>query len=134
MNRKNFIEQAAYTARRAYQFSMKSRKRDIDELWDDIDADAIKRNDIFEIGMRLALESADSEDIDGILTGMISREQDDMAKRLKIIQKEAVMCIHKKFNSFELLNILFSYIDNDEKKAVRGLLTEDAFKNYFELY
>ena len=132
MDRKKFIEQTANVVRKAYQFSIKSRKQDIDDLRDD--AAALIRNDVFELGMRLTLESGDFEFIDGILTGMISREKDETAKRLKTIQKEAVLSIQKSFNSFELLNTLFSYIDDNEKEEIRKLLTEDEFKNYFELY
>ena len=134
MNRKEFIEQAAKAARRAYQFSQKRRMQGLDGLGDDIDADALKRGCIFEFGIRIAFEGADSEHIDGILTGMISREKDETARRLKTIQKEAVICIQKSFNSFEMFNVLFSYVNDDEKKEIKGLLEEDAFKNYFNFY
>jgi len=135
MNRNNFIEQTANAARRAYQFSVKSRKQDIDVLEYDIDAEALKREDVFEFGTRFALEGVDFEQIDGILSGMISREKDEYAKRLKIIQKEAVKCIQAGDCLFILLNNLFSYLNDDEKNEARALLeTDGAFKEYFDFY
>jgi len=134
MDKKKFIDEAARIVRRAYQFSIKSRKQSFDALADDIDADALKRGDVFELGIRMALEGSGSDHIDGILKSMINREKDEEARRLKTIQKEAADCIQKSFNSFDLLNALFSYLDDDEKKEARKLLTEDAFKEYFSFY
>jgi len=134
MDRKEFIKQTANVAKRAYDFSIKSRKQGLPELEDDIDADALKRGDIFECGMRFAIEGASIEKVDEILTGMISREKDEYTKRLKSIQKEAVKCIQESFNSFILLNVLFSFINDDEKKEARGLLADGAFKEYFDSY
>jgi len=57
MDRKNFIE------RTAYQFNMKRRKQDIVELGDDIDEDALKQKDVFEFGIRLAVDGIDWENI-----------------------------------------------------------------------
>jgi len=134
MDRKYFIDQSAQAIKRAYQFLMKSRKQNIVELGDDIDAFAIKRNDVFEFGIRLAVDGVDSEQINIILDNIIAREKDSLSRRLKTIQKEAVKHIQDGSNSLILLNILFSYLSDDEKNDVKGLLADDAFKTYFELY
>ena len=135
MNRNNFIEQTANAARRAYQFSVKSRKEGLAGLEDDIDTEALKRGDVFEFGMRFALEGAGFEQVDGILSGMIGREKNEYAMRLKTIQKEAVICIQRGDYLFILLNIIFSFLNDDEKKEARVLLEKDSvFKEYFNFY
>ena len=134
MDRKDFIQQTANAVRRAYDFSVKNRKHGIAELENDLNTDALKQGDIFELGIRFALEGADFEHIDGILSGMINREKDEYTRRLKTIQKEAVTCIQGSANSFILLNILLSYIDTDEKKEARVFLADGAFKEYFDLF
>ena len=134
MDCKEFIKQTANVVRRAYDFSIKKRKQGIAELEDDLDTDALKRGDVFELGIRFMLEGAGLECIEGILSGIISREKDEYTRRLKTIQKAAVTCIQENTNSFILLNILFSYIDTDEKKEARGFLTDGAFKEYFDLF
>ena len=134
MDRKEFIKQTANVVRRAHDFSIKNRKHGIAGLEDELDTDALKRGDVFEYGIRFAIEGADLECVERILSGMISRENDEYTRRLKTIQKVAVTCIQGSANSFILLNILFSYIDDDEKKEVRSFLADGAFKEYFDLF
>jgi len=134
MERKEFAKQAANIVQRAYDFTIKGRKQGIVELGDDIDADALKRLDVFEFGMRLAVDGADFEYIDNTLSGMINMEQDDAARRLKIIQKEAVMCIQKGFNSWVMLNIIFSIFKDKEHQDVRMFLKNSVIVDYFSKY
>ena len=134
MDRKDFIQQTANAARRAYDFSISSRKQGLMEIEDKIDADALKCGDIFELGIRFTLDGENIEKVDEILTNMISREKDENTRRFKTIQKEAVRCIQGRFNSFTLLNILFSFISDDEKNVARELLADNVFKEYFDSY
>jgi len=134
MDSKKFIEQSAYIIKRACQFNMKSRKQGIAELGGDIDADALKNLCVFEFGIRLLIDGFPLWQIEKTLSCMIYREPDLYVRRLKTIQKEAVMRINEGAASFNLLNIIFSFFNDEEKKALRSLLAEKTFKEYFDFY
>ena len=122
------------TAQRACELNIKSRKRGFAELTDDIDAEKLKNHDIFEIGIKLISEGLDLEKINKILTNKISLEQDISLKHLKNIQKEAVLCIHKKYNSWLLINILLSHINEKETEEAKKQLKSKVFTEYFSMY
>jgi len=121
-------------AQRAYEFNIKGRKQGFAGLADDIDAERIKNHDIFETGIKLISEGVDCENINKILTNKISMEHDASLKQLKIIQKEAVLCIQKKYNSWLLLNVLFSYTGENEKEETKKMLKNKIFTEYFSMY
>jgi flagellar motor component MotA len=134
MNQKEFAQQTAYIIRRAYEFNKKGRKLGLAELGDYIDAKGLERRDIFELGIRLVLEGADTQYICMILSNMINMEQDGMIRRLKTIQRDAVMCIQEGVNSLLLLNTLFSLITDDELKETQDFLKDEAFTEFFKMY
>ena len=124
----------AQIAQRAYEFNIKGRKQGFAELADGIDAEKLKNHDIFEIGIKLISEGIGNENINKILTNKISVEQDASLKQLKNIQKEAVLCIQKKYNSWLLINMLFSYINEKEKEEAKKQLKNKVFTEYFSVY
>jgi flagellar motor component MotA len=131
---KQLTRQAADIVKRAYEFNIKGRKQGLVELEADIDEKGLKHRDIFEYGIRLAAEGLDYDCINIILSNMINTGQDEPARKLKIIQKEAVLCIHKGLNSILLLCILFSFFNDDECRLVRGLLKNESFAELLEMY
>ena len=74
------------------------------------------------------------ENIDKILSGKVNLENDESLRQLKIIQKEAVLCIQKKYNSWNLFNVIFSYINRKETEKVQKHLKDKIFTEYFRLY
>jgi len=134
MEQKEFTRQAAYIVQRAYAVNLKGRKQGLGEIGDDIRAEGLKRLDIFEFGIKLASEGVDSTNINSILSGIINRKQDEMAKRLKTMQKEAVLCIRNNANSWMLFNSIFSLMTGDEQKEARELLKDKVFIDYFKNY
>ena len=134
MKQPEFIKQAAHTIQRAYKFSGKGRRQGLPELSQDIDEEGLKRRDIFEFGIRLVSDGVDSEYIGKVLSNMINYEQDETAKRLQTIQKEAVLHIHKGINSWMLLNTLFSFLNDAEQKEVKSIIKDESFKDFLRMY
>ena len=124
----------AQIAKRAYELNLKGKKLGVWQLADDINAEKLKNHDIFEIGIKLVSEGVCYENIIKVLTNKINIEQDASLKLLKNIQKEAVLCIYKKYNSFILINTLLSYIDDKEKENAKKQLKEKIFSDYFNMY
>ena len=89
----NFNQQAANIIRRACEFNEKRRSEGLAALKEDIDGKKAQQQDIFEFGMQLVLDGKDLEYVNETLSGLIGQEQDENARRLKAIQKEAVLGI-----------------------------------------
>ncbi|MCL2186534.1 MAG: hypothetical protein FWB86_11910, partial [Treponema sp.] len=116
------------TILKAIALSEKTRREGLlaaeDELYD-LDESGL---DILSYGMRLAVDGTDSQLIEKILTNMISRENDEKAKLLKIIQKEAVLCIQCGYNTRILALKLLSYLEENESRVIEGkILSDDIF-------
>ncbi|MCL2267548.1 MAG: hypothetical protein FWC17_07265, partial [Treponema sp.] len=116
------------TILKAIALSEKTRREGLlaaeDELYD-LDESGL---DILSYGMRLAVDGTDSQLIEKILTNMISRENDEKAKLLKIIQKEAVLCIQCGYNTRILAFKLLSYLEENESRVIEGkILSDDIF-------
>jgi len=99
MEQKAFVEQAAHIVRRAMDFSEKARREGLLALEDKIDEGLAARGDAFERGLRLAVNGAETGAIEEALSQMIVLETDENARRLKTMQKAAVMCIRVGENS-----------------------------------
>ncbi|MCL2232446.1 MAG: hypothetical protein FWB99_05140 [Treponema sp.] len=119
MKRKEFVKQAAQIIWRAIDFSDFSTREGLLALTEHIDCSKADYRDIFEFGMQFVVEAQDPEDINKILSNLINQEQNENAKRLKTIQKEAVLNIVAGTNTRMLMEIMFSYVDNEELKEIR---------------
>jgi len=134
MEKLNFAQKTAQIAQRAYELNLKARKQGVTVLSNDIDAEGLKNQDIFEIGIKLAAEGADYKFISRILLNKINMEQDKLLKRIKTIQQTAVLCIHKNYNSWMLFNAVFSNISANEREETKKYLKDNIFTEYFRMY
>jgi len=134
MEQKSFTEQVAYIVQRAYGLNLKGKKHGLLELADDIDVDGLKRRDILEFGIRLISDGTDFQYINDVLSNMINTEQDETAKRIKLIQKEAVQRIYEGISSLLLISALFSLLNSDEQNEVQELLKDKSLSEYFSMY
>jgi len=127
----DFIERLAHIVQRAYQFSQKARRKGLLAMEDEIDAEKVKQRDIFEYGIRFAIDGTDAEIINEILSDLIDLERDEKARKLKIIQKEAVLGIQRGDYFSVSLHSFMSYIDNSEFESLqKALLNTNIFKGF----
>ena len=124
MEQETFVKQAAYIVRRACEFSWNARREGLPALEKSIDARKADLRDVFEYGIGLALDGADERRIDETLSGLIDGERDEDARRLKAMQKEAVLSIHADENPYILELYLISRISDSEFKAMQELLPD----------
>ena len=118
-----FLEQVADTIHKACEFRKKAIIGGFITLEENIIASKIKQRDIFDYGIQQAITGMDSERIDRSLSNLIALEPDKNARRLKQIEKDAVLYIHEKIRRSEFLYMLISHIDNAELEAVMRLLS-----------
>ena len=117
-----FVKRLARIVRRACEFSDKARGEGLAALKEILDLSRTERRDIFEYGSQLIAETADSLSgaaVNRLLSNLIAYEPDDETRRLKMIQKEAVLGIQAGENTRMLLHTLLSHIDNSELDALR---------------
>ena len=118
-----FVKRLARIVRRACEFSDKARGEGLLALKEIIDESKAERRDIFEYGIQLAMDTCGSAPkpcfVDRILSTLISHNCDDETRRLKIVQKEAVLGILAGENTRMFLHSLLSHIDNAELDALR---------------
>jgi hypothetical protein len=77
-----------------------------------LDNDRVSKRDIFMYGMRFSLDGTDSSIIDKILSNIINQEKDELTKRFKEIQLEAILSIQAGENTRILREKIYSYNDN----------------------
>ena len=83
---------------RIMDFSFMAYLEGLLELEKYIDNEKADSRDIFEYGMRLVVDRINNPIIDKILSNIITQEKDECLRRLKIIQKEAVLGIQQNVN------------------------------------
>jgi len=93
MTHEEFVKNYNEIVERALKFNEKARREGLLSLEDDVDMEKINDRDIFEYGMRLAIDGTDLQIIDGILSNIINQEKDEYNRILKNIQKEAVLSL-----------------------------------------
>ena len=125
-----FIEQLARVTSKAHKLQIKARRAGLLDIEDDINtADEsfgalnTMRRHIFVSGLRLMVDGSEEDIIDRILSNLIAHERDDMARRLKTIMKEAVLCILSGCHLWTLLSTIFSHIDDSEFADLRAALS-----------
>ncbi|MDR2808346.1 MAG: hypothetical protein LBB43_04980 [Spirochaetaceae bacterium] len=95
---------------RVYIISEKARKEGLLAVEKMIDENKYINRDVFELGLRLAIDGADGELIKKILTNIVELEEDKNKKLLKNIQKEAALAIQEGLNPRSLMLLLNSYV------------------------
>jgi len=131
MELETFVKQAAYIVCRACDFSEKARREGLPALEESIDAQKADIQDVFEYGIRLAVDGADELRINEALSGLIDGERDEDARRLKTMQKEAVLSIHAGENTIIVEFSMVSRISDRELKAMQKLLPDAEMPEYF---
>ncbi|MCL2193386.1 MAG: hypothetical protein FWB78_08330 [Treponema sp.] len=124
MKQTTFTEQAARIVRRAYAFLFEARRAGLLALDDIIDHNKVNKGDVFEYGIQLVLHGGDSQLVNGILSYLIAREPDDDIRRLKEMQKDAVLCIEVVERSTAMVHSLVSRMSDDEFAEVRKALSD----------
>ena len=111
MNRDEFIKAYHDFIDVALGASVKTRREGLLAMETDLDPKKINERDIFHYGMRFVLDGVLPEIIDKILSNIIEQEKDEYSRRLKIIQKEAVMSIQQGTHPYIQHCVFNSYTD-----------------------
>jgi flagellar motor component MotA len=132
MTRKNFKDECRMLIVKAMSICEKSRREGLMSLVDELDdvKDMINERDVFYYGIALAADGLDRSILEKILNNLVNQERDDKKRKLKIMQKEAVMSIKNGDNSRILSMILFSLAPplesmDDEESPDNGELNLD---------
>ncbi|MCL2233222.1 MAG: hypothetical protein FWB99_09115 [Treponema sp.] len=128
MERTDFVQYASHIVRRACEFSGKARAEGLLAMQGDIDGPKREHRDIFEYGIGFVADGTHPEVIRGILSSLAAQEADEDMRRLKEMQKEAVLCIQRGDNPGILLRTLISHIDRAESVLAREALA-DIFRD-----
>ena len=131
MERTDFVQYASHIVRRACEFSEKAREEGFLAMQSDIDGPKKELRDIFEYGIGFVADGTHPEVIRGALSSQIAQEADEDMRRLKEMQKEAVLCIQYGHFPRMLLHILLSHLDKPELETLRET-SADTFKDFFE--
>ena len=111
MNREEFVEAFFQVLERAMIFSQTSLREGLLTLEKMIDEEKADVRDIFEYGMRFAVDGIDAAVIRDILENISKQEKDEYIRLLKDIQLEAVLSIQAGCNPRILLYTLNSFTD-----------------------
>jgi len=133
MGRDEFIDQLAHIVRTTYEFDKKAKTEGLLALGDDVVNQKAGPRDIFQSGMRLTVDGTDTTYIDRILSNLIAHERDERAKKIKTIQKEAVLCIQSGDSRWRFLSRAVSHIDNSELTDLQETLSDAWFYADFEI-
>jgi len=125
--KKKFPALAADIIRRAHSFSEKAERQGLLSLEDDIDLRKKSCRDIFEYGIQFVVDGIDPYYIGLILSNYIALEKNEEIKRLKNIQKEAVLGIIGNENPALLFHVLLSHIDDKELEEVKKYFNNAEF-------
>jgi chemotaxis protein MotA len=114
MTKKEFNDAYAGFACKAILFAEKARREGLlalEEELEDYDEKFLGPRDIFKLGLRLVIDGTDKDFIDRILSNIVDQEEDPLKKRLKVVQKEAVLSIQSGTNPRLLVYLLNSLTD-----------------------
>ena len=89
----NILEQYSVLVDRAVKITEKACSEGLFNVENDISAEKIKVLSVFDYGMVLVISGEDEEKIDGVLTTLINMEKDTELRKLKYLEKYAVMAI-----------------------------------------
>ena len=111
---------------RAFSASEKARREGLLALEESMDEVKAEHRDIFEYGMRFAVDGTDSSVIDRILSNIVRQEKDERQLLLKTIQKEALLAVQMGMHPQMLAVLLNSHTNLS--------LKDPAFKNLLDVY
>ncbi|MCL2186333.1 MAG: hypothetical protein FWB86_10865 [Treponema sp.] len=129
MTKEEFENEYNKIFERALAMSEKTRREGLLTLDDCIDEKKLFQRDVMEVGLRLAYDGTDSAIIDNILTNIIDQETDNDKKKLKTVQKNAVLMIQKGYSKGIFALTLNSLVGIGFEKAMNIYLeTKDISK------
>jgi flagellar motor component MotA len=118
MNTEDFLREYNSIVERALLLSETARREGLLAIEEKREDQKYYQRDIMEYGITFVVDGCDSGLINKILSNIINLEKDEDKKKLKIIQKEAVMAIQEGLNPRDLLLLLNSYVDVDLKETM----------------
>ena len=123
MTQDEFSTEYYSIAERAITFSEKSRREGFLAMEEELNVEKADNRDIFEYGIRLVVDGWDSVIIEKILSNIIQQEKDEDLRRLKAMQKEAVLLVQVGVNTRVLCLALNSYakLTLKEDKSMKDL-------------
>ena len=130
MTEEQFIEEYRRIVERAMLVSDISRREGLLAIEDEIDRDKIKRRDVFELGIRLAVDGMGNESIDKILSNIIAQESDTKRRLLLTIQKEAALAIREGENPRILELRLNAYVNIDVEAVMERLMAPRPHRTF----
>jgi len=104
-----FIKRATALSKIAWEESLFSLEKLLDH-------NGIAARDIFELGLTFVVDGTDSEEIDKILSIMITHETDPVRKNLALAKKDAVLMLNKGYNHVITEVALLAYFDESITK------------------
>ena len=119
MNNEEFVKEYRETVSRIFLLSDKARREGLIAVDSMIDENKYNQRDIFEFGLRLAMDGTDGRIIEQILTNIVNLETDDNKKLLQTIKKEAVLKIQEGWNPRLLKLLLNSYVNIDVEETMK---------------
>ena len=132
MERKKFSEQAAKITRNVYELSEAAEKGGVNaDQSGRVPRKSFTRANIFDYGIDLCATGIGEETLDEILSNLVDMERNKEEKRLKILEKEAVLHIKKGKHPGLFLYTLLSHLKNEEIEDVKYFLANVKIKQEF---
>jgi TPR repeat protein len=116
---------------RALAHSCKSRREGLLGLEDELDEEKEKIRDVYEWGLRLAVDGTDSAIIDKILTNLINQETDKDKITLGKIKKDAILAIRDGWPHYLIAQLINSHVNIEVEETLKkyGMEGERRYKN-----
>jgi TPR repeat protein len=115
---------------RALALGLKARSEGLLGLEDELDEEKEKVRDIFEWGLRLAVDGTSSVVIDKILTNLINQETDKDKITMGEIKKDAILAIQAGWPHYLIALLINSHVNIDVEETLKkfGMDGEDRYK------
>jgi tetratricopeptide (TPR) repeat protein len=116
---------------RALALGLKARHEGLLALCDDLDHEKEAKRDIFEWGLRFAMDGVDRIVIDKILANLINQETDKDKITMGKIKKDAILAIQAGWPHYLIALLMNSHVNIDVEKTLRkfGMDGEDRYKS-----
>jgi flagellar motor component MotA len=111
--------------KRAMSLVETARKEGLASLDKRLDFDGIAAKDILEYGLPLIIDNWDYEEVNKILTSLISHETNPVRENIALAKREALKMIHEGLNPQLLLTALCAYFDDSVTKDLLLHLNDD---------
>jgi hypothetical protein len=98
---------------RALAVNEKVRRYGIESLEENIDKVKCEKKDVFEYGLRLAIDKKKPKEIEQILAEIVNKEADKDKKKLMEIKMNAIIAIREEWNTRLLMLLINSYVSLD---------------------